>query len=43
MGERYRDGDGVEKDLTKAKDYFKRASDAGEPTAARELADLPTN
>jgi TPR repeat protein len=37
MGERYRDGDGVEKDLAKAKDYLQRAAYAGSPTAAEEL------
>jgi len=40
MGERYRDGDGVEKDLAKAKDYLQRAADAGSPTAAEELKNL---
>jgi hypothetical protein len=40
MGERYRDGDGVEKDLAKAKDYLQRAADAGSPTAADELKNL---
>jgi hypothetical protein len=41
MGERYRDGDGVEKDLAKAKDYLQRAAAAGSPTAADELKRLP--
>jgi hypothetical protein len=40
MGERYRDGDGVEKDLAKAKEYFQKAADAGSPTAAEELSKL---
>lgn len=38
MGERYRDGDGVEKDLAKAKAYLQKAADAGSPTAADELS-----
>jgi hypothetical protein len=41
MGERYRDGDGVPKDLAKAKDYLTRAAAAGSPTAADELKALP--
>jgi TPR repeat protein len=40
MGQRYRDGDGVEKDLSKAKEYLQKAADAGSPTAAEELAKL---
>jgi hypothetical protein len=40
MGERYRDGDGVEKDLAKAKDYLQKATVAGSPTAADELKRL---
>jgi hypothetical protein len=40
MGERYRDGEGVEKDLTKAKDFLTRAAAAGSPTAAQELSAL---
>ena len=40
MGERYRDGDGVEKDLAKAKEYLQKAADAGSPTATEELAKL---
>lgn len=40
MGERYRDGDGVEKDLAKAKEYLQKATDAGSPTAKEELAKL---
>lgn len=40
MGERYRDGDGVEKDLTKAREYFEKAVAAGSPTAAAELSKL---
>lgn len=40
MGERYRDGDGVEKDLAKAKIYLQKAVDAGSPTAAEELSKL---
>lgn len=37
MGERYRDGDGVEKDLAKATNYLSKAAAMGDPTAAREL------
>ncbi len=40
MGERYRDGEGVDKDLAKARQYLKRAADAGEQTAADELSRL---
>jgi TPR repeat protein len=40
MGERYRDGDGVEKDLAKAKDYFEKAEAAGSPDATNELSKL---
>jgi len=40
MGERYRDGDGVDKDLAKAKDYLQKAADAGSPTAKEELSKL---
>ena len=40
MGERYRDGESVEKDLTKAKEYLQKAADAGSPTAAEELSKL---
>ncbi|MGA3268066.1 MAG: helix-turn-helix domain-containing protein [Verrucomicrobiota bacterium] len=41
MGERYRDGDGVPKDLDKARDYLTKASAAGSPTAADDLKSLP--
>ena len=37
MGERYRDGDGVPKDLEKAKDYLQKAVDAGSISAVNEL------
>lgn len=40
MGQRYRDGDGVDKDAAKAKDYLQRAATAGSPTAADELKKL---
>ena len=40
MGERYRDGNGVPKDLAKARDYLSRAAAAGEPSAADELSRL---
>jgi TPR repeat protein len=41
MGERYRDGDDVPKDLGKAKVYLQKAADAGSSTAAEELKKLP--
>ena len=41
MGERYRDGDGVEQNLAKARDYLQKSADAGSPTAAEELKKLP--
>jgi TPR repeat protein len=40
MGERYRDGDGVPKDLDKAREFFGKAAAAGEPTAEDELSKL---
>ncbi len=40
MGERYRDGEGVEKDLNKSHDYLTKAAAAGSPTAADELSKL---
>jgi len=40
MGERYRDGDGVPKDLIKARDYLTKAAAAGSTTAADELSKL---
>jgi hypothetical protein len=40
MGERYRDGEGVEKDLARARAYFQKAVDAGSPTAADDLKKL---
>jgi hypothetical protein len=43
MGERYRDGDGVPKDLEKAKDYFTKATAAGCSDATNELAKLSSN
>lgn len=43
MGERYRDGDGVTKDLTKARDYLTKAAAAGSPTAEDDLKNLPAN
>lgn len=42
MGERYRDGDGVEKDLVKAREYLQKAADAGSPTAKDDLLKLPS-
>lgn len=41
MGERYRDGEGIEKDVVKAREYLKKASAAGSPTATEELSKLP--
>jgi len=43
MGERYRDGEGVTKDLFKARDYLTKAAAAGSPTAADELMKLGQN
>jgi len=40
LGERYRDGDGVEKDLAKAKDYLTKAAAAGSLSATDELSKL---
>ena len=43
MGERYRDGDGVEKNLTKAREYLTKAAAAGSSTATDELKQFPSN
>lgn len=40
MGEFYRDGNGVPKDLDKAREYLTKASAAGSPDAADELSKL---
>ncbi len=40
MGEHYRDGDGVPRDLDKARDYFTKAIAAGSATAADALSKL---
>jgi hypothetical protein len=40
MGERYRDGDGVAKDLRLAREWLAKAAAHGDPSAKRELADL---
>jgi len=40
MGERYRDGDGVEKNLVKARQYLELGAAAGSPTAADDLKHL---
>jgi TPR repeat protein len=40
MGERYHDGDGVSKDLNKARKYLTKAAAAGSPAAAEELGKL---
>jgi hypothetical protein len=37
MGERYLVGDGVGRDIFKARDYLQRAAEQGSPTAAEEL------
>jgi len=41
MARRYRDGDGVEKDLFKARLHFTKAIAAGMPGASDELEKLP--
>lgn len=41
MGERYRDGEGVEKDLAKARKYLQLAAEADFPDAKEELSRLP--
>lgn len=43
MGERYRDGDGVPKDLMKAREYLTKAAAAGSPTAEDDLKKLLPN
>jgi TPR repeat protein len=44
MGERYRDADGVNKDPSKAKEYFEKAAAAGNPETATALKKLlPSN
>jgi hypothetical protein len=40
MGERYRDGDGVNRDLKKAREYLTKAANAGSATGADELSKL---
>ncbi len=40
MGERHRDGDGVEKDLAKARDYFNKSAAQGNTDAAKALEKL---
>ena len=40
MGEHYRDGDGVPRDLDKAREYFTKAAAAGSPAAADALSKL---
>jgi hypothetical protein len=40
MGQRYRDGDGVQKDAAKAREYFTKAVQAGSPSAEAELSRL---
>ena len=42
MGERYRDGDGVLRDLKKAREYLQKAADAGSDTAKAELQNIET-
>ena len=41
MGERYRDGDGVKKDLAKAREYFTKSAAQGDPEAQKNLNNLP--
>lgn len=41
MGMRYKNGEGVEKDLRKAYEMLKKAAEAGHPDAADELATIP--
>ena len=41
MGQRYREGDGVPKDLDKARKFLQQAADQGSPTAVEELLHLP--
>ncbi len=41
MGERYRDGEGVEKDFAKAREYFTKAIAAGSDSAKAALDKLP--
>jgi TPR repeat protein len=40
MGLRYRDGDGVPKDLAKAREWLQKSADQGDTDAATELAKL---
>jgi TPR repeat protein len=40
MGERYLTGDGVEKDLVRARKYLQLAADQGSPSAADDLKNL---
>ncbi len=41
MGLRYRDGNGVPRDLEKAREWLRKAADHGDKDAATELAKLP--
>ena len=41
VGKCYRDGDGVQKDLSKAREYFQKASDMGSEEGAKLLASIP--
>ena len=40
MGERYRDGDGVEQDLSKAREFFQKSAEQGNAAAVQALKDL---
>jgi outer membrane protein assembly factor BamB len=40
MGQRYRDGDGVAKDMSKAREYFAKAAAQGDTDAARALENM---
>jgi uncharacterized protein len=42
MGERYRDGDGVEKDLFKAREFLTAAANQGSVGASNALQKLPS-
>lgn len=41
MGERYRDGEGVETNFSKAREYLTRSADLGNATAKEEVEKLP--
>lgn len=43
MGERYRDGEGVEKDLRIAREWFAKAAAQGDKAASKALTELSKN